>query len=253
VRVGPLKRPFDPGSKGTGSVVPQDAPMSGVVGRWAELCFPAGEPSSETELKELIQEAEEDALDDNDEAAAVAWAGGYEFPDHYLSSDVRLLKASALDFEVMVRRRQRQLAHDRLSLERVSRLGPDNPEMDLMRDLAGGMRVHLQEEFTPNGSLPRTPLRDNYVAVSTAVNKMLAALIEQKLAFLLPLEMAQSHVKRLHLCKAHWTTKKGKPSGRPLGDLSRVDGTAISTNDTSAAAAAYYGQIRHPTIDDIAE
>jgi hypothetical protein len=152
----------------------------------------------------------------------------------------------------MVRRRQRQLAHDRLSLERVSRLRPDNPEMDLMRDMAGGIRVHLPEEFTPNGSLPRTPLRDNYVAVSTAVNKMLAALIEQKLAFLLPLEMAQSHVKRLHLCKAHWTTKKGKPSGRPLGDLSRVDGTAINTDGTSAAAAAAYdGQIRHPTIDDI--
>jgi hypothetical protein len=88
--------------------------------------------------------------------------------------------------------------------------------------------------------------------VSTAVDKMLATLIEEKLAFLLPLEMAQRHVKRLHLCKAHWTTKKGKPSGRPLGDLSRVDGTAINTDETSAAASAYYGQILHPTIDDIA-
>jgi hypothetical protein len=215
VRAEPVKRPFDPGSTGTGSIVPQGTPMSGVVGRWAELCFPAGEKSSEIELKELIEEAENDALDDNDEAAAVTWAGGYEFPDRYVDSDVRLLEASALDFGVMVRRRQRQLAHNRLSVERVSRLRPDNPEMDLMIDLAGGMRVHLPEGFTPNGSLPRTPLRDNYVAVSTAVNKMLAALIEEKLAFLLPMEMAQRHVKRLHFCKAHWTTKKGKPSGRP--------------------------------------
>jgi hypothetical protein len=45
----------------------------------------------------------------------------------------------------------------------------------------------------------------------------------------------------LHLCKAHWTVKKGKPSGRPLGDLSIVDGTKINTD-----------KIRHPTIDDIA-
>jgi hypothetical protein len=157
-----------------------------------------------------------------------------------LESDVKLLEASALDFEVMVRRRQHQLAPDRLSLERVSRLRTDNPQMMMMIDLAGGMRVHLPEGFEPNGSLPRTPLRDLYIEVSTAVNKMLAALIEQKLAFLLPLEMAQRHVRRLHLCKAHWTNKKGKPSGRPLGDLSGVDGTPINTDDTAAAASAYY-------------
>jgi hypothetical protein len=124
----------------------------------------------------------------------VRWVEGYEFPDRYMSSDVKLLEARALDFEVMVRRRQKMLAPDRLSVERVSRLRPDNPKMRMMTDLAGGMRVHLPEGFTPKGSLPRTPLRDNYIAVSTAVNKMLAALIEQKLAFLLPLEMAQRHV-----------------------------------------------------------
>jgi hypothetical protein len=82
--------------------------------------------------------------------------GGYEFPDRYVDSDVRLLEASALDFGVMVRRRQRQLAHNHLVVERMSRLRPDNPEMDLMIDLAGGMRVHLPEGFTPNASLPRT-------------------------------------------------------------------------------------------------
>jgi hypothetical protein len=127
--------------------------MQGVIGRWAEVCFPAGEESSEAGLRELIQEAADDALDDNDEAAAVRWAEGYEFPDRYMNSDVKLLEASALDFEVMVRRRQKMLAPDRLSVERVSRLRPDNPEMRMMTDLAGGMRVHLPEGFTPNGSL----------------------------------------------------------------------------------------------------
>jgi hypothetical protein len=204
--------------------------------------------SSEAGLRELIREAAEDAIDDNDEAAAVACAEGYKFPERYLASDVKLLKASALDFEVMVRRRQRQLAPDRLSLERLSFLGSDNPEMMMKIDLAGGMRVFLAEDFTPNDSLPRNPLRDLYIEVSTAMNKML----EQKLAFLLLLEMAQRHFKRLHLCEAHWTNEKGKPLARPLGNLSGVDGTPINTDDTAATASAFYAKILHPTIDDIA-
>jgi hypothetical protein len=154
VRLGPIKRPFDPGSVVTESIVPR------VVELWADVRFPPGEESSEAGLRELIAEATEDALDDNDEAAAVAWADGYEFPERFLETDVKHLEASELDFEVMVRRRQRQLAPDRLSLERVSRLHTDNPEMMMMIDLPGGMRVHLPEGFKPNGFLPRTPLRD---------------------------------------------------------------------------------------------
>ena len=114
-----------------------------------------------------------------------------------------------------------------------------------------GMKVHLPDGFTPNGNLPRTPLRSTYESVSTAVNKMLGAVIEQKLAFLLPLDIAQAYVPNLHLCKAHWTTKKGKASGRPLGDLSFVDGTLLNTEGTAEAAKLYYGQIQHPTIEDI--
>jgi hypothetical protein len=37
-----------------------------------------------------------------------------------------------------------------------------------------------------------------------------------------------------------------------MGDLINVDGTKINTDETTAAATAHYGQIRHPTIDDIA-
>jgi hypothetical protein len=64
--------------------------------------------------------------------------------------------------------------------------------------------------------------------------------------------MAQRHILNLHICKAHWTHKKGKKCGRPLGDLSNVDGIAINNDDTAAAAVDYYGKIRHPTITDIA-
>ena len=208
--------------------------------------------SSQTDLQDLIHEAADAARNDFDASSALTWAQGYEFPQEYVVSDVACLRAAQLDFEAMVRRRLKVLSYDRLSLDRVARLRADNPERELMTDLAGGMRVHLPQGFTHNGLLPRSPLRSTYESVSTAVNKMLGAVVAQRLAFLLPLELAKSHVKNLHLAKAHWTVKKGKASGRPLGDLSFVDGTPLNTDETADAATRYYGKIEHPTIEDIA-
>lgn len=226
--------------------------LAPVIGRWAETCFPVGSRTTEAELKELLREAADSARDDYGPESAVTWAEGYAFPPEYIRNDVRCLEAAQGDFKLMVAQRLSELSPDRLNSERVSRLRPDNPELALMNDLVGGMRVHLPDGFSTNGMMPRTPRRPIYETVATAVNKMLGAIVEQRLAFLLPLEMAQQHVPNLHLCKAHWTVKKGKPSGRPLGDLSNVDGTRLNTDETAAAAIAYYGAIRHPTIDDIA-
>lgn len=226
--------------------------LAPVIGRWAEACFPVGSQTTEADLRELLKEAADSAREDYGPESAVAWAEGYTFPSQYVQNDILSLEAAKGDFQSMVRERLAGLAPGRLNVERVSRLRADNPEMALMQDLVGGMRVHLPEGFTANGLQPRTDRRPIYETVASAVNKMLGAIVDQKLAFLLPLEVAQRHVPNLHLCKAHWTVKKGKPSGRPLGDLSNVDGTKINTDETAAAATAYYGEIRHPTIDDIA-
>jgi hypothetical protein len=115
------------------------------------------------------------------------------------------------------------------------------------------MKVHLPEGFHPNGHQPRTDLRDIYVDVAPAMNKMYGAVIADRLAFLLPLELALLHIPNLHLSKAHWCPKKGKASGRPLSDLTNVDGTRLNTDETAKAASDYYGAIRHPTIEDIAK
>lgn len=88
----------------------------------------------------------------------------------------------------MVERRLKILSRDRLSRYRVASLSLDNPELELMRELSEGIRVALPVGFVPNGLLPRSPLRASYESVSTAVNKLLGAMIEQRLAFILPLE-----------------------------------------------------------------
>ena len=152
----------------------------------------------------------------------------------------------------MVERRLKYLSKDRLSHSSVASLSPDNPEIALMTDLVDGMRVAIPEGFVPNGHQPRSPLRSSYETVSCAVNKLFGTVIEDQLAFILPLDMAQAYVPNLHLSKAHWTTKKGKASGRPLGDLSNVDGTALNSDAAADAATAHYGPITNPTIEDIA-
>jgi hypothetical protein len=208
--------------------------------------------TTEAELRELLKESADSAKDDYGPEAAVAWADGYSFPPEYVRNDIRCPQAAQGDFLAMVRQRLAELTPGHLNLDRISKLRPDYPERTMLNELANGIKVHLPEGFATNGLMPRTDRRPIYETVASAVNKMLGALVDQRLAFLLPLEMAQQHVPNLHLCKAHWTVNKGKPSGRPLGDLSNVDGTKINTDETAAAATAHYGAIRHRTIDDIA-
>ena len=44
--------------------------------------------------------------------------------------------------------------------------------------------------------------------------------------------------------------KKGKQSGRPIGDLSCVSDTPLNSRTGTDAAALHYGLICHPTIED---
>ena len=60
------------------------------------------------------------------------------------------------------------------------------------------------------------------------------------------------HIDNLHLAAAHWTPKKGKPSGRLVGDMTYATGTPHNTPEATAEAAETYGPIKHPTIENIA-
>lgn len=219
---------------------------------WASCFFPGVRSQCAAQLRLLLREAQVASQNELGVKDAIAWAEGFQFPQRMISNDASCLRAAQLNFTVMVTRRLKILSSDRLSKVRVASLRHDNPEQKLMYDLADGMRVFLPTDFTPNGNAVRSPLRESYVAVSHAVNKMLSETISSRLAFLLPRYEAQQYVPRLHYCKAHWTPKKGKPSGRPLGDLTYVDGMPVNTDETAESATAYYGEIIHPTIQDIA-
>ena len=206
---------------------------------------------SRSSLEDLIREAIRETDEDFGAQAAVAWAAGYQFPQEMLDSDLRCFQAAQLDFVAMVRRRLKVLASDWLNSTRVDQLRDDNPEKTLLYDLAEGMRVPLPPGFIPNGRSTTARLRGTYLRVHTAVNKMLGDVVKQRLAFVLPKALAVSLIDNLHLGAAHWTVKKGKPSGRPIGDLTYVDGTPLNSDHTTSEAANYYGGIRHPTIEDI--
>ena len=217
----------------------------------ADSYFSRGDLLPRNFLEALVEEAIKASDDQYGVDAAVAWADDYVFPREMLDSDVRCFQAAQLDFVTMVSRRLKSLSSDRLSSTRVERLRTDNPERALLHDLAIGMRVPLPTDFKPNGTLPIAALRSTYLKVSSAVNRMLGGIVEQKLAFLLPKAMALRYIPNLHLGAAHWTPKKGKPSGRPIGDLTYVTGIPLNSEETTAAAAEIYGAIKHPTIAEI--
>jgi hypothetical protein len=182
---------------------------------------------------------------------AVKWAEGFEFPQDLVDSDMRLFRASQLDFSAMVRRRLKKIGATRMSAHRVERLRADNPERARLFDIANGMRVPLPVGFVPNGKGELTPLRPAYVEVRQAVDKMLADLHAQGLAFCLPKAEAIAFIDGLHLGKASWTPKKGKASGRSIGDMSFCDGTPLNGEESKRIAETWWGKIELPTIDEV--
>ena len=228
-----------------------DSAMELEILNCATTYFLNGEIPPTESLQATIAEAVEAASTNYGVAEAIDWADGFEFPQDMLDSDLRCFRAAQLDFETMVRRRLKIINENRLNPARVNMLRVDNPERHLLLDLAGGMRVPRPDGFSPNGKSLLSPLRPSYLKVAGAVNKMIAGIVTERLGFLLPKALAIRTIANLHLCTAHWTPKKGKKSGRPIGDLTFVDGMALNSDETTASSELFYGVIVHPTIEII--
>ena len=225
----------------------------------AKRLFSPTEILPSRQLEELIVDAIASSDGNYGISEAIKWAGGFEFPQELVDSDLRLFRASQLDFTVMValnrrrslNRRLKQLGADRLSRSRVEQLREDNPERSRLFDIANGMRVPLPTGFEPNGKGTLTALRPAYVQVHQAVDKMLADLHAQGLAFCLPKKEAIELIEGLHLGKASWTPKKGKACGRSIGDMSYCDGTPLNCDEAKQMGETWWGEIELPTIDTV--
>ena len=75
----------------------------------------------------------------------------------------------------------------------------------------------------------------------TAVKKVLGVVVEQRLSFILLEALAVNLIGNLDLVAAHWTVKKGKPSGYTIGDVAHIDGTSLNSDYTTNEAASCYG------------
>ena len=212
------------------------------------------EPDSEKEraaVIDLIIEAVMQCDLNYGEKAAIAWGDGFRWKETALAADLAMFEENGFDVSRMAHIRLNALKIDRLNLERVAGLRSDNPELERLKDLCEGMRVPKPADFVPNGKESSKGLHKVYKRVFAAVNKMLGDLHDQQLGFVLPEDLVRKHVIH-HRMLGKWAQKKGKECGRNIGDMSFGEPPYLNGKWAKEEAAEMYGEIVHPTIDDIA-
>ena len=212
------------------------------------------EPGSEEEKKKVVDLIIEAVMACDltyGEKAAIEWGDGFGWRKELLEADLQLFEECGLDLTEMARRRLAALKGNRLNRERVARLREDNPERERLEGLCVGMQVPKPDGFVPNGKTSTRGLHKVYQRVYSAVNKMLGDLHDQQLGFVLPESMAREYILH-HRMLGKWALKKGKECGRNIGDMSYGEGPYLNGKWAKEAAVELYGEIQHPTIDEIA-
>jgi hypothetical protein len=114
------------------------------------------------------------------------------------------------------------------------------------------MEVPVAPYFALNGTVePQAKFRAKYVNSGGAVEKMMMATRADRLAFVVPAEVARA-IPGAHLSPAGWMTKQGKKSGRAIMDSSATEcGHALNSEHAVAVAEGRWGAIHHPTLQDV--
>jgi hypothetical protein len=183
---------------------------------------------------------------------AAEWGSDFVWPLDVANRDSERLLRCGNDIVAMTEQLHTEMKDMRLSGKRVDALvQPDNPDYQRLLKLCEGMDVILAKGFKPNGK--PAPLRSLYKRTSKAVNKMVLDLWKNDLAFIIPTEIAVN-IPGIHFTPAHWAKKRGKKSGRHIFDSSDTSaGSAINSDEAREALKRIYGDIVHPTIDQIVQ
>ena len=197
----------------------------------------------------LVIDAYRVADEDYGVMEAVAWAENFTWPTDVYTRDEQRLALADGDLAGVVAAVQRRHSDSRLSHARVELwVDPLDDDFDRLHDLADGMRVLVDETFTPSRVPP--PLRAMYKRAAPAVNRLLYEWWLEDLAVIVRTStlLALSNV---HFSPAHWTTKAGKREGRVLFDSSDDSkGPSLNSDGARDQLRAQYGDIHHPTLDD---
>jgi hypothetical protein len=191
--------------------------------------------------------------------AAQEWADGYVFPPTLLQRDIDTFRKAGNCLTQTCRTRQAELAATRFSLSRMhtpfGTKGERIPALQtsdflhLCTVAEEGIQVHLPEGFAPTSIQP--PLRNKYVQVASAIHRMYASQLETGTVMVLPQALVNT-IPGVHYSCQHWTTNKGKPQGRAIGDVaSPVNDMDMPLNGASAADKHHLRMLIQETWDPI--
>ena len=203
------------------------------------------------ELSDLIATAVKYCDTSFTAADAVSWAGDYQFPHGLVSKDHQDLVRHGGDFTAMVRERHGLMVGDRLNYDRLEGWPSGDPAKVVLHSLVPGMEVPVDSKFVPCNKPPK--LREKYLDVAPAVNKMITALADQGMVILLPTDVA-CKIPGVHFSPISWVPKFNKAQGRPVVDSSYAkDGVPLNTPEVTEKGEGMWGEIRHPSLSDLME
>ena len=196
-----------------------------------------------------------------------AWDTTFVIPPAALASDAALFRQCNMDFPTMCRHKQSLLAKNRLSLHRLHSIfgsdglrvpGVDPRDFNILCEFAvNGITPPVSSNFRPQSkNIP--PLRDRYILLQHPINRLLYKQYTDGTMILLSLQDAQT-IPGIHFSPQHHADSKGKPEGRVIGDLSGqhdplytpLNGSALDKDALRAAINLQWGEIKHPTVDQL--
>ena len=167
----------------------------------------------------------------------------------------QLAKLSSLggDFDAMVRDQCDRNRVKRLNPDRVGTLSAGNPSYETLMEFQCGVGVFYNPGWKPNPVPPN--LRPAFVHTSRAVELKWFELVQEGLAFVLPLEVMKNVPGFSCASVASWAPAQDKLEGRPILDGSArkrpenmLNGTEVATQCEEA-----WGKIELPTIVQVVE